>query len=481
MASDLLNLGSARAIPARGLTEETCAKWTYTINGDKQIANYRDETGRVVAQKVRQKGKEFSVRGNITGQLYGKHLWRDAGRRVIITEGEIDALSVSQVLDHKWPVVSLPNGAQSARKALAANLEWLNRFDNVVLCFDQDDAGRKAVEDCTSLFPPGKLKICHLPLKDPNECLQQGKVAELVQALWDAREFRPDGIVTVADVREAVLTPPEQGLPWVLPSLNEATYGRHYGELVAVGAGTGVGKTTFLAQQIAHDLERGGPVGAFLFEQAPSETVTLIAGMQARRTYNIPGSGWTHQELVASLDHLEKGPTLYLYDHFGACDWAVVRERIRYLAHAHGVRLFYVDHLTALAAMQADDERVALEKIMAELGSLVKELNVWLLFVSHLATPEGKSHEEGGRVTIRHFKGSRSIGFWSHFMFGLERNQQADEETRGITELRVLKARPPRACRSTGRTFPLRYDHSTGLLVEAYADDLFPPSQPDDF
>jgi twinkle protein len=55
--------------------------------------------------------------------------------------------------------------------------------------------------------------------------------------------------------------------------------------------------------------------------------------------------------------------------------------------------------------------------------------NVMLTFVSHLATPEGKPHEEGGRVMIRHFKGSRAIGFWCHFMFGLERNQQDQDDT----------------------------------------------------
>src|SRR5690606_8968767 len=159
---------------------------------------------------------------------------------------------------------------------------------------------------------------------------------------------------------------------------------------------------------------------------------------------------------------------LFLYDHFGACDWGVIRDRIRYLRHAHEVRLFYLDHLTALAAA-ADDERKALEQIMAEVASLVKELDIWLLFVSHLATPDGKPHEEGGRVMIRHFKGSRAIGYWSHYMLGLERDQQADDPSeRGTTILRVLKDRA--TGRSTGLTIPLHYDHATGLFVEGEAE-----------
>jgi twinkle protein len=79
---------------------------------------------------------------------------------------------------------------------------------------------------------------------------------------------------------------------------------------------------------------------------------------------------------------------------------------------------------------------------MADMAQLAKALNVIIHFVSHLATPDGKPHEEGGRVMIRHFKGSRAIGFWSHFMFGLERDTQAeDDAVKTITTFRVLKDR----------------------------------------
>ena len=109
---------------------------------------------------------------------------------------------------------------------------------------------------------------------------------------------------------------------------------------------------------------------------------------------------------------------------------------------------------------------------MAEMGSLVKELGVWVMFVSHLATPEGTPHEEGGRVKIRHFKGSRAIGFWSHFMIGLERDQQAeDEEDRSTTTYRMLKDRY--TGRSTGQTYNIKYDQKAGRLVEAGGEEMF--------
>lgn len=467
----LIPVGEASDLPKRLLTEETCRRAGYTLSrmGEEpvQVANYRDpETGAIVAQKVRGRDKEFRFLGDSKAAgLFLQHLWRDGGKRVIVTEGEVDALTVFQEMGYKWPVVSVPNGAQGAKKSLAKHLEWLLKFEHVDLCFDQDDPGRKATEECLPLFPPGRARTIRLPLKDPNEMLQEGRKKELLDALWSPAEFRPDGIVTIADIREEALTPPAWGLPWWVEGLNKATFGRRFGEAVALGAGTGIGKSDFLSQQIAHDITvLGEKVGMFAFEQQPVETLKRIAGKVSGKSFHIPDGSWTAQELASAIDTLEAAGGLYLYDHFGACDWDVVASRIRFLAHTEGVRIFYVDHLTALAG-HGDEERGSLERIMAQLGGLVKELDVWIMFVSHLATPEGKPHEEGGRVTIKQFKGSRAIGYWSHFMFGMERDTQADdEEERQTTTFRVLKDRY--TGRANGLTIPLTYDVETGRLVE---------------
>ena len=67
-----------------------------TVNGQPvQIANYKTRDGKTCAQKLRFADKSFRVRGELIG-LYGQHLWRDGGRRVVVCEGEVDALSISQ-------------------------------------------------------------------------------------------------------------------------------------------------------------------------------------------------------------------------------------------------------------------------------------------------------------------------------------------------------------------------------------------------
>lgn len=458
-----------RPLEKRKLKETTCEKWGYGFthykNKPVQVANYKDEQGTVVAQQLRFANKDFKFLGELNDALplYGQHLWRDGGKKIVICEGQIDAMSLSQMQDHKWPVVSIPNGVKSAKKAIGKAIEWLITFDEVVFMFDNDKVGRDAAIECAQVIPVGRASIATLPLKDANEMLVAGRGKEVIQAMWDAKPYRPDGLVTLSDLKEEIKKPVEWGLPWLWDFLTEASYGRQDGGVYLFGAGTGVGKTDFFTQQIAYDMNvLNLPVGIFFFEQQPKETLLRLAGKVGHKRFHVPDAGWTEEELDTTIDEMEQGGKVTLYNHWGGAEWETVVSRIRFMA-ATGTKLFYIDHLTALAAASYEDEKTALESIMAEVASLAQELQIIVHMISHLATPEGTPHEEGGRVSIRHFKGSRAIGFWSHFMFGFERNQQAeDENERQTTTFRILKDRW--TGQSTGKTFFLGYDVDTGLL-----------------
>jgi len=118
------------ALESRKITLETAQHFGVgygELFGERcQVYPYMDARGRVVAQKLRFQGKRFQIVGDAKKMgLFGAHLWRDGGKYLIVTEGEVDALSYSQVQGNKWPVVSIPNGAQNALKDCKANLEWL--------------------------------------------------------------------------------------------------------------------------------------------------------------------------------------------------------------------------------------------------------------------------------------------------------------------------------------------------------------------
>lgn len=473
MPSELLQ-GDFQPLLKRSLDVDVCRKFDYRVGQDRsgkavQIATYRDSDGNPVAQKVRYPGKDFVILGEAKQMtLWGKHLWPSKGRRVVITEGEIDCLSVAQATGLSWPVVSLPNGAQSAKRAIQKDLEWLCGYEQVVLAFDMDEAGRAAAAECAHLLPPGKCAVWEIPRKDASDMLVAGEIKQLNDALWKARTYRPDGIVSLSEIRERVMEDPEEGFPWCFPSLTKATYGRRPGDVIGLGGGTGCGKTDFLTQQMAFDvMTLGLTVGVIYMEQGVGETGRRIAGKLAKRRFHVPNDGWTREELNVTWEALEATNRLFLYDNFGAMDWETIRSKIRYLVTVLGCHVIVLDHLTALAAME-EDERRGLDRILAEAAGDAKALGHILIFVSHLATPEGKPHEEGGRVTIRSFKGSRNIGSWCHSMFGLERDTQSPGTP---TTLRCLKDRFTGD--SNGTLIGLAYDSSTGLLSECEAATTF--------
>ncbi|MFN3914753.1 MAG: toprim domain-containing protein [Aquabacterium sp.] len=460
--------GVAQALSKRGISEETCRFFGYTVGKDPktgrtvQLAPYFDENRQMVAQKWRTADKDFGVVGKLKNALplFGQHLWRERGKKVVVTEGEIDCMSVSQMQNNKWPVVSVPTGAKGAKKVLGEALEWLLGFEEIILMFDMDEEGRRAVDECAPLFPPGRCKVATLPLKDANEMLKAGRGGEIISAIWDAKDYRPDGIRTVDELAEEAELDIPWGRPWWMPSLDQLTFGRRDGEIYAFGAGTGVGKTDWFTQSIAYDiLELGLKVGVLYLEQPCVETLRRVAGKAVGKVLHVPGKA-TREERREAISLIKETQSLFLYDSFGPADWEVVKTKIRYLAVGLGCKHIYLDHLTALVASE-DDERKVLDKLMAELAKLALDLKVCIHFISHLTRPEGKPHEEGGRVQIRHFRGSNAIGMWSHFMFGLERDQTVPGSP---TTFRVLKDR--NTGQATGNVIGLDYDPTTGLLSE---------------
>lgn len=466
--------GEPQALAARGISEVTCAKFNYNIGeyrGKKaHIAHYYNADGELVAQHLRTKDKDFPWVGQPKEALpFGANVWQKTGKKIVVTEGEIDAMSMSQVQGNKWPVVSIGCGAgPQIKKYAATHREYFLGFEEVIVMFDNDQPGRDAARVFAEVIGK-RAKIAELPLKDANDMLVAGRTEELINAMWKAKPYRPDGIVTIADLAESLAVAPEKGKEWSLPTLTSISYGRRYGEVWVLAAGTGTGKTDLLLQEATHAVfHHKEPVGLFFLETPPREVAVRMAGKLKGKAFHVPDGGWTKEEFEQAITELGADDRIYLYNSFGLCEWDNIRERIRYLNHANDVRYFVIDNLMAFAS-GAEDERREVERVMSEAAGLAQELNSFIWVVSHLATPEGTPHENGGEIKLRHLRGSRAIAAWAHGALGLERDQQAEnEEERRTTKIRVLKDRF--SGRSTGKTFPVRYDFATGMLTEV--DDM---------
>jgi twinkle protein len=458
----------------RRLNEDTCKLFRYGVGefrGVKvQVATYCDEVGTPIAQKIRFPNKDFTLLGESRDlPLYGKNLWRNSGRMVVVTEGEIDALSVSQVQGNKWPVVSLPNGAQSAAKAVKRDLEWLEGYETVVFMFDMDEPGRKAAQQCAMLLTPGKAKIATLPMKDPNEMLVAGKVKELVDAVWNAKVYRPDGIVAGTELWDELLNAPTAAsVPYPWEGLNTLTRGLRQRELVTLCSGSGIGKSS-VCREAAHWLiTQGHTVGYIALEESVRRTALGIVGITMNRPLHIEMAAGTceidEDELRAAYEATVGSGRMFLYDHFGSIDSDNLLSRIRYMVRSLGCQWIFLDHLSIVVSGMGDgDERRLIDNTMTALRSLVEELGCGMVLVSHLKRPEGRGHEEGAQTSLAQLRGSAAIGQLSDIVIGLERDQQ-DPDNKDLTTVRVLKNR---FSGDTGLATRLTYDRSSGRLSEA--------------
>lgn len=452
-------------LETRKLTKETCSHYGVECleNGDV-IFPYKK------AKKYRTPEKEFNWSGYSKNVgLFGQDKFPiGSSKTIIVTEGEYDALAAFQMLAGTVTCVSVENGANGALDSFKRQYEYLDSFDKIVIAFDGDEPGQKAAKECADVLPHKSYILQHGGFfKDANDYLLYGDVSGWLAAYKNAEKYKPEGIIQLSDILSTLLDDEKEGIPWMFPSLTALTHGRRMGELYAFGAGVGMGKTDIFTQSIAYDLEQGLPVGVFYLEQPIKETALRIAGKIDGKIYHIKATKEHYEE---SLNRLS-GKPLFLFNHFGSKDWETIKQKIVFLAKAYDVKMFYLDHLTALVADEKDERR-ALDSIMSDMASAAQRNKIVIHFVSHLTTPQGgDSHEEGARVRERDFTGSRAIARWSHFMFGIEGNKNADDkEQRNKRLFRVIKDRY--TGQATGESFGLTYCPKSGMLQEcSYSDE----------
>lgn len=479
MAEGLIEGGEHRPLKARGITQATCEHWNYEVGEFKgrkvQIANYYDGAD-IVAQKVRDADKNFKFLGEPKrAALYGQHLWRDRGKMVVVTEGEIDALTVSQLQGNKWPVVSVQNGAQGAAKSVRKAVEWLSGFERVVFMFDSDKPGREAAEECALLLPPGRAYIARLPegIKDANEALVANRGAEVIDAIWSAKAYRPDGIVKGSDLSlDRLRSSVARGVEIPYPELNAALRGLRKRELLLMTAGSGIGKST-LAREIAYHLVKvhGNRIGNVFLEESVQKTAVASVAIDN----NIPlgdlledpsmldDEKWqrSHAELVA--------PQFY-YDHFGSLESTDLMAKMNYMAVGEQCDFIVLDHISMVVSGQegsGEGERKDIDRLMTNLRSMIERTGVGVIAIVHLKRPGGgrASYNEGGRVSLQDLRGSGSLEQLSDNIIALERDQQ-DQDNPDLSQIRLLKNRQ---FGDLGLKDYLLYHRDTGRLLVAEA------------
>lgn len=464
--------GTPRPIKSRKLRVDTCRKYGYLVgkhHGEYvQIAEYR-KAGKIVAQHVRTADKEFYWIGKSKDvDLFGSHLWRSGGKRIVITEGEIDCMTVAQVFGLSLPVVSLPNGASSAKKFISHHLEYLDSFDEIVLAFDDDKPGREAIEKCIGLFSPGKVVVPYYEgRKDANELYMDKGPKALARCIQESRPYRPDSIINGRDIFKRIVEAKDSsGIEILYPELSGMLHGVGPRRIYLFTAGAGIGKST-IVHEIAHDIveKTGDKLGVLALEEDPGEAAMRHMSISVDKPLHL--LDMPKKDLEEIHKDVFKDGRYEFYDHFGSQDIDAILSKIRFMAVALGCRWIILDHISIVVSGQesiheADWKR--LDRLMTNLRSLVDETKIGILAVAHLKRPDnkGKSYNEGRKVALTDLRGSAALEQLSDIVIAAERDQQGKDPNR--LTLRMLKNRK---AGKTGPADTLEYNPITGRLLAA--------------
>jgi twinkle protein len=454
--------GTPMAITDRRISLDTVKRYGVTSDDTKQYYPYYDKDGKLIGSKVRTVAtKDFSTRGDMRQNvLFGQQLFKSGGRYVTVVEGELDAMAAYEMLGSRYSVVSVSKGAGGAVKDFKQNLEWLEGFENVVICFDNDPAGREAAEKCAQVLSPNKAKIVTLgAFKDASDYLKNNKVRQFTAEWWEAKAYRMTGVITLEDAWGDFI---KRGTEEVIPfpgsfgMLNSMLNGGvAAGEITVVGALTSVGKTTMVNEIAYHFWKNTSKtIGCAFLEASNGEAVESLLTVHTGHNLSLEDRKNIDYDQLRT-DIITDGRILLL-DHNGAVDTDELFLKLRAMVKGNGCDVLIIDPLQAAVTSNSNE---TIDEFMDRLLKLAKETDVSIIVVSHMRKP---SLTNPHNVNEYDLKGSGSINQIAFNTILLSRDKMAEDEyARNSTQVQVVK------CRRTGITGSagwLYYNALTGRL-----------------
>jgi twinkle protein len=439
-----------------------------TVKGEI-LFPYHDPTGKLTGYKVRKvPDKEFYCEGKVSS-FFGQNKV-NTKLPLILVEGEMDALSVSEMFgcNRRFAVLSIPTGAGSAGSFIKKHLQYIEAFPKVYVCFDNDDAGQAATDDVMDIIKAGKAyRVALTTFKDANEFLVNNAQGLFTSLIETSKPKAYDGIHSTEETKKWLLDE-MNGVSSVYESvgltgisaLDEIFQLRH-AELTTLFADPSVGKSSvvrFITKNLSIQKVKCLVVA---LEETPREWITKVAGMMVGK----PIIGCFKEGTITSAqaEYVASQCSEYVKvaNVSGSQDVQALNTLIEYGVRSEDVKVVIIDNITS---MTADDSNAAtrISQTMDCLLRLGKQLGHHTLVVSHTKRREAKAREQAPSMFDAF--GSGSIERFSHNVISMGRDVQKQDAKVSLT---ICKQR------ATGKlgTVNIFYDTKTGSFNEEGNDD----------
>lgn len=342
----------------------------------KVISRHYPETntkGKISGYKCRNHPKDFRY-GNVgsTGgknQLSGQIKFSGYNKYLLIVGGEEDKVAAHQMFEenragktHIAPVhvVSPTCGENSAVKQVAAQYDFCDMYEQIIIGMDNDEAGKKAAEAIAAVLPKDKVKIVVWTGKDPNKMLDDGLAGTFVRDFYNAKPLVSSGIKestsSMDSVREELMRP-RIPLPPEWKAVQDAMKGGiRQGSIVNIIGDTSVGKSTHV-NGLNYFWMFNAPqkVGVVSLEMTEGQYTLDLLSIHLEKNLAWIGEG------ADILEYLDRPEVVKLYDNLlvdesGQPRYSILDERdgdlkllerqIEKLIHQYGCKIIVIDVLT---------------------------------------------------------------------------------------------------------------------------------------
>lgn len=417
----------------RNVPAAVLAAYKVAAHDDEIIFPYLLPDGVLALAKARKAEDGASPRptaANCEPILFGWQAIPPNARELVITEGEIDALSWAA---YGWAAMSVPFGGGKGGKQnwIENEFDRLGRFEKIYISTDMDKPGEEAAGEIAARLGRHRCYRVSLPLKDANECLVAGLLkSEMDHALAMAANLDPEGLKRASDYTDKVvhLFWPEHGehVGYSVPygKLSDKLFFRP-SEVTLWSGAAGSGKSQIISDCIPHWIKSGSRICLASLEMKGEQTLRRMckqAGGVDRPTAPFIGRimGW--------LDH-----GLLIYERVGKAGIPALLEVFDYARAKYGCDQFIIDSLMRLGIAQ--DDYNGQEKAVFQIVDWTIQHNVHLHLVAH----SRKGERGQGAPETEDIKGAMEIGANAFNILTVWRNKRHEEELQ-TAETEALRA-----------------------------------------